>query len=115
MAKTDYETDATKEANREHVFDRSRVIEVERPAGGPKSTLAIRFDGTDIERLRGIAEATGIGITQLVRSWVLERLDAGAPDTEDRLLEDLTATLEKSLDTARKVKAVHLSSSIAAH
>jgi hypothetical protein len=38
------------------------------------TTFAIRLDQADIERIRALARARGIGPTQLARSWLLERL-----------------------------------------
>ena len=111
MPKIDYDNDADFEAHREHTFDPSRRIAVDRPIGGPKSTLAVRLDGADIERLRDTAQKAGIGITQLVRTWVLERLDALEAGAEDPLLKDLLVTLEHGLDTARRVRAAHLNPS----
>lgn len=65
---------------------------------GPKSALSVRLDSQDIERLRQRAEAEGIGLTQLVRQWILERLDEPpAPAAVDELVE----ALEESLRAAR--------------
>lgn len=41
----------------------------------PMSTLAVRLEGADIERLRERATEEGIGVTQLVRRWITDRLD----------------------------------------
>ena len=36
--------------------------------------LTIRFDGQALEELRKLASTKGMGVTTLVRMWVLERL-----------------------------------------
>lgn len=40
----------------------------------PTTTFALRLDHADIERIRDLARARGVGPTQLARSWLLERL-----------------------------------------
>jgi L-rhamnose isomerase len=83
----------------EHLL--SEATKVRRlPKREPKSSLAVRFDTADLERLRERAEADGVGITQLVRGWVLERLDEPA----DSAVSDLMAALEASLKAARAIK-----------
>ena len=48
----------------------------------------MRFDHADLDRLgRGLAE--GVGVTQLVRTWVLERLNDDEPGLPARLSEKL--------------------------
>lgn len=69
--------------------------------GGPKSALSVRLDGADIERLRARAETEGVGLTQLVRRWVLERLDE--PPAPNAIVE-LMESLEASLRAARAIK-----------
>jgi hypothetical protein len=54
--------------------DELEEIKVQRPERPPTSTFAIRLDQRTIEVIRYIAKARGLGPTQLVRSWVLERL-----------------------------------------
>lgn len=67
----------------------------------PKSALSVRFDAADIERLRERAAADGVGITQLVRAWVLERLDEPEPSAA---VGDLMQALERSMQAARTIK-----------
>jgi hypothetical protein len=69
--------------------------------GGPKSALSVRLDATDIERLRLRAETEGVGITQLVRAWILERLDEPEPSAA---VVDLMRALEDSLRAARAIR-----------
>jgi|SRR5713101_1496348 len=83
-------------------FDLTKMRPAEvRVAKQPKNALAVRFDPSDLERLRQRAEAEGVGITQLVRTWVLERLN------ERKLpapVVDLMAALEASLEAARVIQ-----------
>jgi hypothetical protein len=67
----------------------------------PKSALSVRFDAADIERLRERSATAGVGITQLVRTWVLERLDEPEPSAA---VGDLMEALERSLRAARTIK-----------
>lgn len=67
----------------------------------PKNALAVRFEVADLDRLRERAEAEGVGVTQLVRNWVVERLDE-PPETG--AVEDLVESLQKSLQAARVLK-----------
>ena len=66
-----------------------------------KQKLLLIDDAADIERLRQRAAAAGVGITQLVRTWVLERLDE--PEPSDAV-GDLMEALERSLRAARTIK-----------
>jgi hypothetical protein len=56
-------------------LDISTLRRVEVSRGQPMSSLAVRFDAADLERLRQRAKAEGVGVTQLVRRWVRDRLD----------------------------------------
>jgi hypothetical protein len=67
----------------------------------PKSALSVRLDADDIERLRERAATAGVGITQLVRTWVLERLDEPEPSAA---VGDLMDALERSMRAARTIK-----------
>ena len=51
-------------------------VTVDRPIGPLSETFAVRLDPETVARLRNLAEAEGIGVTQLVRTWVLQRLRA---------------------------------------
>jgi hypothetical protein len=72
-----------------------------RVAREPKSALSVRFDADDIERLRERAGAAGVGVTQLVRTWVLERLDEPEPGAA---VGDLMESLERSMRAARSIQ-----------
>lgn len=69
--------------------------------GGPKSALSVRLDGADINRLRLRAEMEGVGLTQLVRRWILERLDEPPPG---EAIVDLMKALEAGLKAAQVIK-----------
>ncbi len=55
------------------------------------SAFAVRFDPADVDRLRARAGAEGVGVTQLVRAWVLDRLEAddAVPVEADEALSTL--------------------------
>lgn len=46
----------------------------------PRSTFAVRLDGETIEQLRQVAKRKGTRPTQLVRDWIVERLDSEQHD-----------------------------------
>ena len=79
----------------------SKLTRVTVRRGNPKSSLAVRFDPADLEQLRVRAEVEGLGVTQLVRRWVMERLNEPSPVGA---VEDLMEGLEKSLKAARALK-----------
>jgi hypothetical protein len=60
---------------------------------GPQrmSAFAVRFDPADVARLRAKAAAEQVGVTQLVRAWVLDRLEAddAVPVEADEALSTL--------------------------
>lgn len=56
--------------------DELEWVTIERPSRPLSSTFAVRFDPQTVEQLRALAEAKGVGVTQLVRTWVLQRLRA---------------------------------------
>jgi hypothetical protein len=67
-------------------FDISKMrrVHLRRTAGtGPLSTFAVRLEGEVIDRLRQIADRNGIGPTQLVREWILDRLASESPPPTD--------------------------------
>ena len=82
-------------------FDVASLRRVEVQRGQPKSSLAVRFDAADLERLRRRADAEGVGVTQLARRWVLDRLDE--PD-DAGTVDDLIDALDKSVRAARALK-----------
>jgi hypothetical protein len=63
--------------NTEFDYSKMRRTELRRtPGSGPRSTFAIRLDAEIIDQLREIAANVGIGPTQLVREWIVERVSA---------------------------------------
>jgi CopG antitoxin of type II toxin-antitoxin system len=54
--------------------DQLEEVQVERPRRRLSTTFAVRFDERTIAMLRAVAKARGLGATQLVRAWVMERL-----------------------------------------
>lgn len=69
-----YEAEANQADEREYLLSEMTPVDV-KVSPVPMSALAVRFDPADLDRLRARAEADGVGVTQLVRAWVLERLD----------------------------------------
>lgn len=72
----DYAADAAAEDDAEHIFDLENEIQMTPRA---MSTLAVRLDGADIDRLRVVAAEQGVGVTQLARRWITDRLDDKEP------------------------------------
>ena len=70
----DYQAEATAADEREYLASAMAPAEVDL-GPGPKSAIAIRLSGTDVERLKARADEEGVGFTQLARQWILERLD----------------------------------------
>jgi hypothetical protein len=85
--------------------------EVESPfanVGGLSQVFSVRFDADTVTRLAAAATRREVGVTQLVRSWVLERLGADeAADTAtwtagltDEALAEIRAVVERTITTA---------------
>ena len=49
-------------------------VPVKRP-GRPQEAFALRLPQEAVEELREMAESQGVGVTQLVRAWVIDRLE----------------------------------------
>jgi hypothetical protein len=94
-------TEAWRQAFDDEQIDLSELRPVEVSRGRPKSSLAVRFDTKDLDRLRARAESDGVGVTQLVRRWVLERLDQ--PEDEGEM-DSLLEALDQSLKVARALQ-----------
>lgn len=84
-----YEREATAADEREYLPEDLAPVDV-RVGPVPMSALAVRFDPADLERLRARAAAEGVGVTQLVRAWVLEILR----DDDELLPANIAETLE---------------------
>jgi len=102
----DYEADATAVDKQDHIFDPAKEVRFAPSPGPAKSALAVRLCGADIDRLRRRAEHEGLGVTQLVRAWVLERLNdeefADSPDYD----AELEATADR-LTTLLRARRAH--------
>jgi hypothetical protein len=85
----------------EHLPSEMSGAKVRRRRTEPKNALAVRFEVADLDRLRDRAEAEGVGVTQLVRNWVVERLDE---PSEAGIADDLVASLQQSLHVARALR-----------
>ncbi len=73
-------------------------VPVSRP-GRPQEAFALRLPPEVVEELRARADAGGMGVTQLVREWVMERLEMERrrPATADALLWERTRTAVEEL------------------
>lgn len=60
------------------------------------TAFAVRFDPSTVQRLRQRAESEGVGVTQLVRAWVLDRLEAD---------DTVPAEADEALNTLRRLVA----------
>jgi hypothetical protein len=56
--------------------DEVEEVQVDRPERPLSATFAIRLDRETLEAVRAMARSKGLGPTQLVRSWILERVRA---------------------------------------
>lgn len=66
-------------------------VDVE-PARRPMVSRSVRFDLDTMRRLRTMAERRGVGVTQIMREWILDRL---AAEESGRHREDIAAELER--------------------
>lgn|SRR6185312_2774499 len=94
-------SDIGRDVFEEGQLDVSQLQRVEVSRGHPKSSLAVRFDARDLDRLRVRAEKDGVGVTQLVRQWVLDRLDEPEDSGE---MDSLLEALDQSMKVARALK-----------
>ncbi len=94
-----YQRDATEADEREYLSSVGTPVGV-RVGPHPMSALTVRFDAEVIDVLRERAGAEGVGVTQLVRAWVMERL--AAPDEEGLPVEatEALASLRRVLQDA---------------
>ncbi len=68
-------------------------------SGRPQESFALRLPPEAVEELRERAEERGLGVTQIVREWVLERLELERrrPATDDALQWDRTRAAVEDL------------------
>ncbi len=85
-----------------------RQVAVNRP-GHPQEAFALRLPPEVVEELKVLADIRGIGVTQLAREWIVERLELERrrPETSDPLLWERTkAVVWRMLpEIARQVSA----------
>lgn len=79
-----------------------------RPRRRLSATFAVRFDENTVALLRDIARAQGLGVTQLVRAWVLDRLNI---EREAGSLARMTTEFPRDLE--RRVRATIVESLLA--
>lgn len=83
--------------------DEHEPVEVQRPDRPRSTTFALRLDPRTVELLRHVARGQGLGVTQLVRRWVLERLrierTAGS-------LAELTGQVPTELELSIRQRAI---------
>lgn len=78
----------------EQLDDEGLLVEWERgepvtiDVGEPMVSRSVRFPQHTMDRLREVARMRGIGVTQLIREWTEERLEAGGDLTDRALLAD---------------------------
>jgi len=95
--KRNYEAEAQAADEREYLASEMTPADVEL-GSGPKSAIAMRLSGADVQRLKARAAMEGIGFTQLARQWILERLDE--PSTVPAEAEAALATLRRLVSKA---------------
>lgn len=100
-AKTDPGHQALEERRREvddgEILHRElRPVDVERPRE-PQATFALRLAPEDVAEIRRLARDRGLGPTQLVRSWVVERLHAPAASLDDASIKQIVDQLRPGL------------------
>lgn len=69
-------------------------------AGKAQEAFALRLPPEVIGRLRVLAEAHGVGVSQLVREWVIQRLESELrrpSDTDARVWERTRTAVEELL------------------
>lgn len=95
--RTDFEAEASALDDEEHLVEPGRALRLTpRPDDGqPKSTLAVRIAGADIDRLRCAAERTGEATTQMARRFILEGLARAEPT---KASPELVAVVAKVLE-----------------
>jgi hypothetical protein len=65
----------------------------------PMVSRSVRFDRATVERLRAVADTRGVGITQMMRQWILDRLEA---EEHGRRQDEIAGELER---LARQLRA----------
>ncbi len=98
MTQPDYDTTADAIDAAEHLPDPAHARRHNpAPTNEPKSALAVRLAGSDIDRLRTFAERTGEGPTQLARRLILEGLTR-ADNSYSTAHPELVAAFARALE-----------------
>src|SRR5512143_4207094 len=69
------------------------------PVREPMVSRSVRFDRETMQRLRAVAALRGTGVTQLMREWIVDRLEA---EETGRRRSEIAAELER---LARELRA----------
>lgn len=67
-------------------WERGVAVTIE--VGEPMVSRSVRFPRQTMDRLHEVARTRGIGVTQLIREWTEERLQAGGELNDRALLAD---------------------------
>jgi predicted DNA binding CopG/RHH family protein len=63
-------------------LDETEPVDVEFvDARPPKTQISLRIDAETVHRLKVVARRKGVGYQALIRMWVMERLQAEAPQS----------------------------------
>ena len=65
----------------------------------PMISRSVRFDRTTVDRLRAVADTRGVGVTQMMRQWIIDRLEA---EEHGRRQDEIAGELER---LARRLRA----------
>lgn len=76
-------------------MDQLEEVAVERPLKMKSVTFAVRLDPRTVDLLRKIAETEHTGVTKLVRSWIIDRLQL---ETQMGSLAAPTSSLAKDIE-----------------
>jgi hypothetical protein len=60
------------------------------PTRNPMVSHSIRFDRPTIDRIRAVADARGVGVTSLMRQWVIEKLEENTAQSQGVEAEIIT-------------------------
>ena len=69
-------------------------------------TLSARFNPLDVSRIRAVAERDGLGVTQLVRTWVLDALEAAEAGEDEPSVDELMEALRESVAASKRAQKV---------
>jgi hypothetical protein len=96
MATSDDQPDASAHSAALTEFGRAQIKPAQAGAGASRF---IPFSADTTQRLHDLADAQGIGVGQLIRQWILDRLEA---EEHGRRQDEIAAELER---LARRIRA----------